>query len=86
VAQLSGSNAWVTTKRDVCGALMLRHDIFFMNIPTSGTASARRTGLVSSESRLSQAVFFSDDCLPNLGINISYFFGNSCVANGLRAL
>jgi len=42
--------------------------------------------VVSPKSRLSQAVFFSADCLPNLRINISYFLRNFSVANGLRAL
>jgi len=42
--------------------------------------------VVSLESRLSQAVFFSADCLSDSRINISYFLRNFSVASGLRAL
>jgi len=42
--------------------------------------------VVSLESRLSQAVFFSADCLQNNHIIILYFLRYFRVANGLGAL
>jgi hypothetical protein len=61
-------------------------DILLLKITTSGRASARRAAAVSPDSRLSQAVFFSADCLPDLRTNFSDILRNFYVASGLRAL
>jgi hypothetical protein len=56
------------------GAVRIRHDIFSVNIPTSGMKNARRTMLVRHFPRSSQAGFFSADYNVVHRISFCYFF------------
>jgi hypothetical protein len=64
----------------------MRHDIFLVNIPTSGMKSAGRTVLVSHKSRLSQEPFFSADCDSVSHKIISHNLVRFYVAAASRAL